>query len=307
MKHNYDDTFLARWVSNELTHDELSEFKNSDDFELYSKIIEKSSEFTVPKFEKEELFDKVKGKLSQQKETKVVNISKDRWWLSAAASVIVLFGVFYFMNISSKEYTTGFGEQLAVILPDESEVILNSKSTVSFNKNQWDSSRELKLDGEAYFKVKKGETFTVNTTQGQVKVLGTQFNVINNPEYFEVTCYEGKVKVKTTKNEVVLTKGMGYRLINLTKYEQWNFDFTNQISWRNGETSFLSTPLSEVIKSIENQYNIKIKNSKHIDLSQRFTGSFTHHDLDVALKTVFVPMKIDVTFTNEKSISLVKQ
>ena len=307
MKHNYDDTFLARWVSNELTHDELSEFKNSDDFELYSKIIEKSSEFTVPKFEKEELFDKVKGKLSQQKETKVVNISKDRWWLSAAASVIVLFGVFYFMNISSKEYTTGFGEQLAVILPDESEVILNSKSTVSFYKNQWDNNRELKLDGEAYFKVKKGETFTVNTTQGQVKVLGTQFNVINNPEYFEVTCYEGKVKVKTTKNEVVLTKGMGYRLINLTKYEQWNFDFTNQISWRNGETSFLSTPLSEVIKSIENQYNIKIENDNYIDLSQRFTGSFTHHDLDVALKTVFVPMKIDVTFTNEKSISLVKQ
>ena len=137
-------------------------------------------------------------------------------------------------------------------------------------------------------------------------MLGTQFNVINHDTYFEVTCYEGKVSVSTSKDDIILTKGMGYRMMNSSKSEQWNFDFSSSKSWITGESSFESTPLSEVVKSLENQYNIKIKNTESVDLNQRFTGSFTHSNLDVALKTVFVPMKIDITFTDEKTISLVK-
>jgi ferric-dicitrate binding protein FerR (iron transport regulator) len=46
---------------------------------------------------------------------------------------------------------------------------------------------------EAYFQVKKGQTFSVNTTDGVVKVLGTHFNVKQRKNYFEVNCFEGLV------------------------------------------------------------------------------------------------------------------
>ncbi|WP_299104583.1 FecR family protein [uncultured Tenacibaculum sp.] len=305
MKHNYDDTFLARWVNNELTQDELSEFKKSEDYNIYKRIIETSSELSVQSFDEQELFNKVKTKLSNKKETKVISL-KSRWIYTVAASIAILLGGFYFFSSLDKSYTTGFGEQLAILLPDNSELMLNSKSTVSFNKNNWSTNRNINLKGEGFFKVEKGQTFTVNTAQGNVKVLGTQFNVINHDTYFEVTCYEGKVSVSTSKDDIILTKGMGYRMMNSSKSEQWNFDFSSSKSWITGESSFESTPLSEVIKSLENQYNIKIKNTESVDLNQRFTGSFTHSNLDVALKTVFVPMKIDITFTDEKTISLVK-
>lgn len=305
MKHNYDDTFLARWVNNELTQDELSEFKKSEDYNIYKRIIETSSELSVQSFDEQELFNKVKTKLSNKKETKVISL-KSRWIYTVAASIAILLGGFYFFSSLDKSYTTGFGEQLAIVLPDNSELMLNSKSTVSFNKNNWSTNRNINLKGEGFFKVEKGQTFTVNTAQGNVKVLGTQFNVINHDTYFEVTCYEGKVSVSTSKDDIILTKGMGYRMMNSSKSEQWNFDFSSSKSWITGESSFESTPLSEVVKSLENQYNIKIKNTESVDLNQRFTGSFTHSNLDVALKTVFVPMKIDITFTDEKTISLVK-
>lgn len=307
MKYNYDDTFLARWVNNDLTQDELSEFKKSEDYDLYKKIIEKSSELSVQNFDQDKLLHKVKAKLAtnNQAKSKVVNLRK-RIMYAVAASVAVLLGVFYFLNTGDTNYSTGFGEQMAVLLPDNSELTLNSKSTVSFNKKNWKNDRKVQLKGEGYFKVEKGQTFTVNTKQGEVKVLGTQFNVVNNASYFEVTCYEGKVNVTTSKDDIILTKGMGYRLMNSSKSEQWNFDFSRSNSWMTGESSFESTPLSEVIKSIENQYDIQVKNTGKIDLTQRFTGSFTHNNLQVALKTVFVPMKIDITFTNEKTISLVK-
>lgn len=305
MKHNYDDTFLARWVNNELTQDELSEFKKSEDYNIYKRIIETSSELSVQSFDEQELFSKVKTKLSNKKETKVIGL-KSRWIYTVAASIAILLGGFYFFSSLDKSYTTGFGEQLAIVLPDNSELMLNSKSTVSFNKNNWSTNRNISLKGEGFFKVEKGQTFTVSTAQGNVKVLGTQFNVINHDTYFEVTCYEGKVSVSTSKDDIILTKGMGYRMMNSSKSEQWNFDFSSSKSWITGESSFESTPLSEVVKSLENQYNIKIKNTESVDLNQRFTGSFTHSNLDVALKTVFVPMKIDITFTDEKTISLVK-
>jgi ferric-dicitrate binding protein FerR (iron transport regulator) len=56
-------------------------------------------------------------------------------------------------------------------------LILNAASKLSFNEKKWADQRALTLEGEAFFKVQKGQTFSVNTTAGVITVLGTQFNV----------------------------------------------------------------------------------------------------------------------------------
>ena len=306
MNKNYDDTFLARWMNNELTSEELEEFKSSPDFLLYEKIVTKSTELRPPTFHKNQTFKNIQAKIQQKNNIKETTVRKliPNWVYGMVASIALLFGIFYFLN-QPTNYTTTFGEQLAVTLPDNSEVLLNAKSSIHFSKRNWETNRNVTLTGEAYFKVAKGSDFTVQTSEGKVTVLGTKFTVKAHEKFFEVFCFEGKVQAQTLKSESVLTQGKAFRKVADSLPENWTF-IAQEPSWKNGESSFKSTPLYTVILDLENQYNIKIDASK-INTKQKFTGSFTHKNLQVALQTVFVPMKIGVTFTNEKTILLVKQ
>ena len=191
-----------------------------------------------------------------------------------------------------------------VKLPDNSEVILNAKSILSYDENNWENNRNLNLDGEAFFKVEKGNKFTVNTDIGEVSVLGTQFNINTKASIFDVICYEGKVSVKTKNQQRILTQGQAFKALENGNFE--DFFIKNSVpSWTENETSFYNSPLKKVIKSLEDQYQISIDDSA-VDTSQRITGSFINNDLEIALQTVFVPLKINPTFKDSKTVVLVK-
>ena len=303
MNKNYSDTFLARWLNNELSNEEKKEFEASDDFLIYKKIVEKSSELTPPEFNKNLVLNNIKSKINLEKKSKIIPFIKP-WMYGVAASVLMLFGLFYFLNLPEK-HNTGIGKHLAIILPDNSKVLMNANSTISFDEKNWNNNRTVNLKGEAYFKVEKGSAFTVKTDEGNVTVLGTQFNVKTDENLFEVVCFEGKVKAETNKHKSILTKGNAFRSLKDSLPEKWNSNALEP-SWKNGESSFKSIPLKYVIKALTNQYKITINSSK-VDVNKKFTGSFTHKNLQVALQTIFVPMKIGVTFKGEKNILLFKQ
>ena len=99
-------------------------------------------------------------------------------------------------------------------LPDSSFVALNMGSELYYTKKGWQTERRVELKGEAFFKVKKGSIFEVETDQGIISVLGTEFNVKSWNNYFEVTCYSGLVRVKTPKKTVQLSCHSVFRLID---------------------------------------------------------------------------------------------
>jgi ferric-dicitrate binding protein FerR (iron transport regulator) len=206
------------------------------------------------------------------------------------------------MPSSEISHSTAFGQQKVIELPDGSLVTINSKSTIEFNPDSWQSSRILNLSGEAYFKVKKGSQFTVNTPNGDVVVLGTEFNVNSSHNFFEVICYEGKVKVEKNSKAYILTPGKIIRKFNENKLEE-NFTNKNFPDWTKGESTFVSVPLEFVIKSIEKQYNLTVI-SNQVDITRVYTGSFTHNNLDVALATVFKTMNIKYLKKDNGIISL---
>mgnify|MGYP003683032743 CR=1 FL=1 len=303
MDKKYSDVFHARWLSNELTEEEKSDFEASEDFEIYKKIAEKSTEFMAPNFDKSQVFENIQNQIHQRKQKKSISLFKPLMY-AAAASIALFFGLFYFLNLPEK-HVSGIGEQLAITLPDNSEVLLNSNSTLSYSKKNWNKNRTLELKGEAYFKVEKGSDFTVETKEGKVTVLGTQFNVKTEKGLFEVICFEGKVKAETIETESILTKGNAFRKMKDSLPEKWNVT-AKEPTWKKGETTFKSMPLKYVIIALENQYKIHI-NATNIDVKKKFTGSFTHKNLQIALQTVFVPMKIGVTFKDKENILLHKQ
>ena len=75
-------------------------------------------------------------------------------------------------------------------------------------------------------------------------------------------------------------------------------------SWVQDESTFSNAPLKQVIKALEKQYNIVI-NAKNVDGDMRFTGSFTHTNVKIALRTVFESLEIKFAFKDEKTIDLV--
>ena len=300
MEEKYDDTFLARWLADDLNADEKLRFENSAEYQDYLQIIESADQLEAPSYDKQAALKSIQQKQQHTApKTRKLNTS----WLYAAAAVVLLFvGFSYVYLTSGQTYETGYGNQLTVVLPDGSEAILNSKSSLTFNENSWDEDRTVSLNGEAYFKVKKGEKFTVTTTSGSVEVLGTQFNVLSDDDIFEVKCHEGKVKVSSkTQKTAVLTQGNGFSLIE-GKTASWNFDLHNS-TWREGESNFREMPLKRVITALQDQYNVEFI-IDDIDTAERFTGSFSHKNLKLALRTVFVPMEISYTFKDEKAVIL---
>jgi len=294
--HNANDTFLAQWLAGELSDYELKALVSEADYNSFLKLRKGLEVHDNLEGSTDASFVKIQENIANKK-GKVRSLNTNTWLMGIAASVILFFGLFSILGNDMVTIETNFGEQKTIALLDGSEVMLNSKSTLTYDEDSWKDNRKLHLSGEAYFKVKKGSTFTVVTDNGEVQVLGTQFNVNTFNDFFEVVCFEGKVSVKTNEDSVVLLPTNSVRRINGHAIETWDVSNSNP-SWINGESSFKSVPLRYVISALESQYNIQI-HTDTIDNSILYTGSFTHKNLNTALKTVFKSLQIQY-FEKEK-------
>ncbi len=232
------------------------------------------------------------------KKKNVINLYS-KWAVSIAAMFVLFFGIKNYFGNTDVNIYTNYGEQKTVALLDGSEVILNAKSTITYNKSSWKNKRELFLDGEAYFKVTKGSTFTVNTKNGSVTVLGTHFNVNSKDNYFNVICYEGKVKVVEGNRTSILTPGKGISTLN-SKHKTIEIVNTSP-NWIDGESEFNNVPLKLVMDELEKQFHITFDRSA-IDETKNFTGSFDNKKLKTALASVFKPMQIKYKIVGKKII-----
>jgi len=300
-KINNKEYFLAKWLEGKLTDLELKQLVSSNDYQLYLNLRKGISNFELLEQPLNSSLKKIKNRIFNKRKATTIKINY-KWALSIAASLAIIFGLYFLMPSSEISHSTAFGQQKVIELPDGSLVTINSKSTIEFNLDSWQSSRVLNLSGEAYFKVKKGSQFTVNTSNGDVVVLGTEFNVNSSHNFFEVICYEGKVKVEKNSKAYILTPGKIIRKFNENKLEE-NFTNKNFPDWTTGESTFISVPLEFVIKSIEKQYNLTVI-SNQVDITRVYTGSFTHNNLDVALATVFKTMNIKYLKKDNGIISL---
>lgn len=291
-----DNTFLARWIDGKLSPEELAEFEKSDEYHEYKKIAEASDSLVMPKYDKKKAYRKLLDEIKSERKTKQLVPS---WLTGLAASVLIVFGI-YFMLRSTK-VTTNSGESLVHILPDSSEIVLNSKSKITYNKRSWDKQRSIKLEGEAFFKVRRGAKFEVLANGNTVQVLGTEFNIRTYNNFFEVACFKGKVKAMAEGGEAILLPGQAFRSIH-SRIEKYTFD--KEIpDWINGEASFVRVPILHVIRALEDNYNLSIEYG-NIDLSQEFTGSFSLTDLNLALETVFSAMNITYSMKDRNTIIL---
>ncbi|MDL5510583.1 FecR family protein [Arenibacter sp. M-2] len=284
------ENYLAKWLNNELTQEELVKFKETEEYASYIKLREATNNLAAPDFNMAKAWDDLnKHKASTKK--KVINLNPYKKYLGIAAAITLIFvaSFLYYGNLN-EEISTQYAERTEILLPDASEVRLNADSQISYSKKNWTKKRDIALNGEAYFKVAKGKRFTVTTEQGTVTVLGTQFNVENRKGYFEVACYEGLVSVVYNKQEIKLPAGNSLVVIN-GELQALKIPNTKEPSWIRNESSFKSIPLKFVLDEFQRQFNIEVS-TKNIDTNQLFTGSFSNTDKELALQSISTPSQI---------------
>lgn len=298
MENNFD---LAKWLAGEMTGSELEAFEKSPEFETYQKIKTYSGSMEAPVFDTEKSYQKVIKRASKKP------AQKQSYWfikLVAATIVISLGTVFYSKNKTTTQYAEA-GQKTTFSLPDHSEIVLNSNSKIKYKKWKWKSNRNLQLEGEAFFKVAKGETFDVNTNLGKVTVVGTQFNVKSRNQNFEVACYEGKVKVAFGNKNILLEKGNSVTVQNGTITTRMPLD-TKKPSWLLNEIQFNNSTLDQVLNEVQSQYGIEIEHSQ-INSGQYFTGAVPTNNIDTAMTIIGKAYHLNYIKTSDKKIILKKE
>lgn len=291
---------ILKWFNNELSGKEIEDLKQSEDLQTLEKINHYASQFETPKVDIHAALEAFQARNHSKKKPIVRTLNYKVFYRVAAVLAIVLASSYFLFSNNVTSYETSIAQTKSVTLPDHSQAILNAGSKLSFNEKKWAVKRDLTLEGEAYFRVKKGQTFSVNTAAGTVKVLGTQFNVKQRKNYFEVTCYHGLVSVAYKQTAVKLPPGKTFRVINGTIEAVEDFN-AKKPSWLEQESGFNKIPLDQVIAELERQYDIKIK-TEGVDTSKLFTGSFTHTNKQIALQSVTIPLKLSYRIEGETVI-----
>lgn len=289
---------ILKWFNSELTSEQMKERYPEEDFSLLEKSMFYTKNIERPNVNPESALKDFRAKYAIKKEPKVIPLNFSAFLKIAAVLVVMLSASYFVFFNGGKTISTDIAETEIFSLPDDSEVILNSKSNLAYDKNKWKKERKLTLNGEAYFKVTKGNKFTVKTTAGNVQVLGTQFNVKNRDGFFQVHCYEGSVEVRHLNKSYVLVPGNAYRWVKNGKGQLMSFK-GNTPSWIKQESSFDNVPLWQVIEEIEAKYDIEIVTTK-IDVNVLFTGSFTHKNRELALQSVTIPLKLSFNIAGNK-------
>ncbi|MCG8326641.1 MAG: FecR domain-containing protein [Chitinophagales bacterium] len=221
-------------------------------------------------------------------------------WIAVAAAIALLLAFFFVFNNDSgtANMMTEAAETKSIKLPDGSTVILNAVSSLSYSADNWEQSRTIHLEGEAFFEVKKGAPFKVITKNGNVEVLGTSFNVDSYDDSFAVNCYTGKVRVSSQGQSTTIEKG-GFALLENNQLRNTSFDTEKTKDWRVGFFKYEGSPLSEVFDELERQFDVQIAAPDSI-LERRYTGFFTNNQLDSALYLVSWPMRLQVEQKEQK-------
>lgn len=247
--------------------------------------------FSLDKNEVNDLWFGIQDQIKPQS-LRVAKVWPKSWLLQgsiAAVLVLGMLGVFFWMFLPAKsiEYATGYGETIHLFLPDSSEVTLNSNSRLVYSGN-WDQTgrREVKLSGEAFFKVrhlKDHRPFAVLPKDGiEIEVLGTSFNVYERRDETRVVLSEGKVALKFPRSTQDLIEMKPGDLVEVSqeKISRRTVDTDKYTSWTQQVLTLDKTSLQEIIQIAEENFGLKVVVASEVPLDQTASGSVPLTDGD---------------------------
>ena len=300
---------MARKLSGEATPDELQELHErlSDDTEAGEKnrVLEqfwsRHDDGMHPSVE--ENLKKVLTSLDLAGATtsQVVPMRRRRSWLWAAAAVLmaVATAALLFRHggshdplASLMEKHNAKGTKSIIQLPDGSKIWLNADSKIRYPESFKGASREIYLNGEAFFDVIKSpdHPFVIHLANGTVKVLGTSFNVraYDNEPIVETSVATGRIafipKYRSfhKKQDTIVVAADHKASYTFTKEELHTSATSSKEdkAWTEGKLIFRGMTMEQIAIELERNFGKKVVFVDSTPMAYVFTGAFENNTLD---------------------------
>lgn len=184
----------------------------------------------------------------------------------------------------------------AITLNDGSNVWLNRGTVLSYTNNFGHKTRNVHLNGEAYFDIKqdKKKPFTVTVRGIKVKVLGTAFNVksVSNSGQIEVTLDRGKVSLfeNESSRPLVVLSPHEKAILNPSNHNHYNVKVmevsTNDENlWRAESVILENVTAKELIYKLEKRFGVNINTINQIP-TRHFWFTIRSESLSEVLKLI---------------------
>lgn len=227
------------------------------------------------------------------------------WYAAAAVTLILMVSAFFLFQRQEpwKEYHTAYGETRTVVLPDNSQVILNANSTLRILKDWNDKAdREIWLEGEAFFSVvhtKTNQPFRVRTDDGvSVDVLGTMFNVYKRTLKTTVILKSGQIRLNlpmAESQEKILMKPGDMVEFKGKKYKKEEVDPQLYTAWTQNKIILNHTSLGEMVRMLRDNYGLEVKVADATLLEQTVSGSMPLASAEDLLQQMAKAFQLKIT------------
>lgn len=244
-------------------------------------------------------------------------------WLSTAVAasllVVILLVTARFTNLllpadqkpvtiipTVKTIATDYGQQKIVRLESGTKITLNANSSITY-RSGWVYNDEVrvKLEGEAYFdvaerSVESEPVFRVETTDGDISVLGTRFMVSTWNKKTRVVLEEGRVSLQKKSGREVRRDTLEPHY--LAEFSQLSDDISIgrvdtklYTSWTKGFFSFDHTPLVSVADRINQTFGVNVEIVDPTLFTREISGAIENSDLEVVISALAKAMEIPIS------------
>jgi len=228
-----------------------------------------------------------------------VSVTRRTWMKQAAAAALVLGGGGAWIAASTDlfaDHRTAVGERRSIPLADGSRVDLDADSALSVAFS--DTQRRITLDrGRAYFQVARdaARPFIVTAGAGDVRALGTAFDVKRGSDSVRVAVSEHAVAVTVAGDSLRLTEGsvVDYSARGLGAVAP--ADIASLLSWRQDRLFFQDAPLGEVVADLDRYRRGRIVILDDSVAKLPVTGFFHAAQADAALQTIAATLPVRLT------------
>jgi ferric-dicitrate binding protein FerR (iron transport regulator) len=303
------NNLIDKYGKDELTPDELSELKREantiTDAELERQLHAAWLDDDLDAFSVDgRLMDKMKDRIDTATGQRRPGLSRFVRWTQIAAAILlplsILSTIYLYREnslILSEEMCvmTAKTERASITLPDGTVVSLNAESKLGYLPKDYNKKeRKINFSGEGYFQVCRNKEipFLVKAKGLQVEVLGTAFNLSVREDdcVAELALEEGSVMLLSTRSNksVILHENQKAILEYSTGYITviTGENVRDMSAWRRGDMIFRNTELSQMIRTIEENYNVTIRIDHKELLTDSFTGTLPVNNLNEVLEVI---------------------
>lgn len=228
----------------------------------------------------------LQGYLTAMNRSRQTRVRRWSGALAMAACLVLMVGIgagwqpSRWMDDLGADYVSAPGEIRTVTLADQSQVTLDADSAIAVDFSRGERHVQLRR-GAGFFSVTHtGEPFVVDAEKGEVRVLGTQFEVRLQPRGAQVTVLSGRVGVTAQKNaeQQILTAGQQVAYGEGAAEKFHAVDSEAQLAWRQGWLNYYKASLADVVEDLGRYYPGRIVLLNDQLAARRVSGSFPSKD-----------------------------